>query len=240
MAIPAKYFKSKLFFTVGIIGLLAVLIGFSTTFFLPLSKGTFRAPAIVHIHAAFAFAWVLLFILQAVFIQTKNIKLHKKLGVLGMLIGAGIVITFVPVGLFQVKKELDAGLGQTAISSIVGIITSGVIFGSLVIAALLKRNQPLIHKHLMLLATILLLWPAWFRFRHFFPSVPHPDIWFAVVLADSLFIISIIWYRVATGRHSQTLLVIGSLIIVEHMIEVYLFDGTAWRSLANAIYGVLS
>lgn len=239
MAVPAKYHKSKLFLTVGIIGLFAVLTGFSTTFFVPLSKGSFVAPLVVYIHAAFAFGWVGLFMLQSLFIQTKNFKVHRQLGILGIFIAAGIVLTFIPVGLYQVKKDLDAGLGQTAISSIVGIITSGIMFGSLVIAAILKRNEPSAHKQLMLLATILLLWPAWFRFRHIFPSVPNPEVWFAVVLADSLIILSVFWYWVANGKFSPILLLIGGLIIVEHVAEVCFFDGPAWRVLANAIYNIL-
>jgi hypothetical protein len=74
----------------------------------------------------------------------------------------------------------------------------------------------------------LLLWPAWFRFRHIFPSVPDPHIWFAVVLADSLIVISIIWDKITYGKFNHTLLYIGLLIILEHAAEVYMFDNTLW------------
>jgi hypothetical protein len=240
MALPTRQNKTKLFLAVGIIGLFAVLIGFSTTFLVPLSKGSFHAPLLVHVHAALAFGWICLFIFQTILIQTNNYKRHRQLGILGVLIAAGIVITLIPVGLFQVEKDLRAGLGQTAISSLIGTITSGIIFASLVVAGVLKRREPSSHKQLLLLATILLLWPAWFRFRHIFPFVPKPEIWFAVVLADSLIVLSIVWHRSVTKTTSPILLYIGLFIIIEHAIEVYLFDTTHWRSLANLVYGVLT
>lgn len=48
------------------------------------------------------------------------------------------------------------------------------MFTGLVAAGLINRRRPEVHKRLMLLATLLILWPAWFRFRHFFPGVPRP------------------------------------------------------------------
>ena len=41
--------KTKFFLAIGVIGLFAVLTGFSTTFLIPLGKGTFEAPLIIYI-----------------------------------------------------------------------------------------------------------------------------------------------------------------------------------------------
>ena len=232
--------KSKFFLVISIIGLLAVLTGFSTTFIFPLSNGTFKAPVMVYVHGAFAFSWVCLFLIQSLLIQQHNVKLHRKLGNIGLFIAIGVTLTLIPVGLYQVEKELQLGLGQTAISSIVGTLTSGIIFISLVVAAILKRKEPATHKRLMLLATILLLWPAWFRFRHFFPTVPNPEIWFAIVLADSLIVISIIWDKITFGKFNNTLLLVGSFIILEHTMEAYMYDNSVWRVMANAVYRILT
>src|SRR5689334_17166264 len=107
--------KTKFFLVIGAIGLFAVLTGFSTTFIVPLGKGTFKAPVIVYIHGAFAFSWICLFITQSLLIQTNNFRQHKLLGFLGVVIATGITITLIPVGLYQVEKDLGHGLGQTAI-----------------------------------------------------------------------------------------------------------------------------
>ena len=232
--------KTKFFLAIGVIGLFAVLTGFSTTFLIPLGKGTFEAPLIIYIHGAFAFSWICLFITQSLLVQNNCVRQHRLLGFLGLVIATGVTLTLIPVGLYQVEKELGQGLGQIAISSIIGTITSAIIFISLVLTGILKRHKPSTHKRLMLLATMLLLWPAWFRFRHIFPSVPNPEIWFAIVLTDSLIIISIIWDKITYGKVNPTLLYTGLFIIIEHTVEAYMFDTTLWSELANRIYGLLT
>ncbi|SFB52350.1 hypothetical protein [Algoriphagus aquimarinus] len=235
-----KYNRTKFFLAIGIIGLLAVLIGFSTTFIIPLGKGEFKAPLVIYVHGIFAFCWVFLFFIQSLLVQNNDIKKHRLLGFFGVLIAIGVTVTLVPVGLYQVEKELLQGLGPTAISSIVGTVSSAILFISLVLGGILKRHNPSTHKRLMLLATIVLLWPAWFRFRHLFPFIPHPEIWFAIVLADSLIVVSIIWDKITYGKFNPVLLYVGLLIIIEHSFEAYMFDNSAWRELANKIYELLT
>src|SRR5690348_10394229 len=111
--------KTKLFLSIGAIGLFAALTGFSTTFIIPLGKGTFKAPLIIYIHGALAFSWICLFVTQSLLVQTNNVKQHKLLGFLGIVIATGVTITLIPVGLYQVEKDLNHGLGQTAISPII-------------------------------------------------------------------------------------------------------------------------
>ncbi len=93
--------------------MLAVFIGFSKTFFIPVGEGTFTAPWPVHLHGVFAFLWIILFLVQSSLIQFKKYYFHQILGMLGIFVAAGVFITMVPVGLFAVKKELGLGLGPT-------------------------------------------------------------------------------------------------------------------------------
>jgi len=215
--------KPSFFFYIAIVGILAVLIGFARTFILPVAAGSFKAPPIIHIHGAFAFSWICLFMLQVLLIHTRNYKVHIRLGVLGLIIATGVSVTMVPAG-------------ESAYSTIIGVLTSGAIFLALVIAGMLTRRRPQTHKRLMLLATIVVLWPAWFRFRHYFPSVPRPDIWFALVLADSLIIIAWIRDKARTGRIHPVLGWVGLGIIVEQTAEVIFFDHAVWRTVAKGLY----
>jgi hypothetical protein len=237
---PAKKRWPSFFFLMGLVGLFAVLAGFAKTFIIPVSAGSFKAPFAIYLHGAFAFGWILLYLVQTFLIHIKSYRVHMTLGILAVLIAIGVAITMLPAGLFQVQRDLKAGFGETAISSIVGICTTALLFLILVFAAIRYRKKASSHKRLMLLATIVVLWPAWFRFRHYFPSVPRPDIWFGVVLADSFIIIAWAWDKWINGKIHPVLLYAGCFIIAENIFEVITFDNTTWRIVAHHIYSFLS
>ncbi|TVZ60180.1 hypothetical protein NA63_2730 [Flavobacteriaceae bacterium MAR_2010_105] len=232
--------KPSYFLGIAIVGLLAVAIGFAKTFIGPVSSGSFSAPNVVYIHAALAFSWVLLFFVQTVLIHVSKYRTHMALGIAGVVIAIATAVTMLPVGIYAVNKELAQGLGPTAISTFLGVLTSALMFLGLVLAGLCYRKTAATHKRLMLLATLVVLWPAWFRFRHYFPSVSRPDIWFAVVLADSWIVISCIWDQWKHGRIHPVLKYVGGLIILEHIVELMLFDNPTWRVVANYLYQLLS
>jgi len=227
------------FIIIAIVGLFAVLIGFAKTFIIPTVEGTFKAPLIIHIHGAFAFSWILLFLIQTSLIHYRKYNIHQYLGVLGIFIAGGVMVTMISTGKYIVDRDLNQGLGEFSYSSILGVIISGLIFFILVLLGILKRNDSATHKRLMLLATILVLWPAWSRFRHYFPTVPRPDIWFSLVLAQSLTIVAWIWDKLKYGKIHPTLLYVGLFIILEQSFEVIAFDSPAWRIIAKWLYNIL-
>lgn len=228
--------KITFFTTIAVVGIIAILVGFSKTFIIPIISGTKTWPWAIYAHAGFVFGWVLIFLTQSLLIQSKKYNTHISIGRWAALIAVGAAVSIIPASLYQVERELKEGLGQTAISSIVGSLASAIMFLTLVILGIVNRKRPQVHKRLMLLATILLIWPAWFRWRHYFPSVERPDIWFAVVLADSLIIVAFIWDWLRNKRIHPALLCGGFFIIAENVIEIVLFDSSGWRIIASAIY----
>lgn len=230
--------RISFFMTIGLIGFVAVFIGFGKT--LPPAIRDVKTPSIVFIHGAFAFGWLCLFFIQATLMKLNNFRAHRALGFLGLFIAIGTAMTMLPAGATTVQKNLNEGLGETSYSSLVGVATSAVMFLAIVIAGIINRKNPQTHKRLMLLATILVLWVAWFRFRYYFPSVPRPDIWFGLVLPDSLILISWIWDKLVNGRLHPVLGWVGALIIIEQSCEVFLYDSPVWRSLGKVIFGILS
>jgi hypothetical protein len=229
----------SLYITIGIIGLAAALIGFSKTFIFPVAAGTFNAPMIVYVHGAFTFGWVVLFLVQALLIKAENWKLHFRLGFLGVFVALGVAFTMPLVGRFQVERDLAQGVGDVAISSILGTVTAAAVFLGFVAAAIWNRGNPDVHKRLMLIATIHVLWPAWFRFRHYFPGVQPPEIWFALLLADSLFILAWIWDYRENGRIHPVLLYGSLFVIADHVFETFAFDSAPWRIAANFVWSIL-
>ncbi|WP_299390570.1 hypothetical protein [uncultured Gelidibacter sp.] len=61
-----------MFLIIGLIGLFGAFGGFMSTFFIPISKGVFKAPTIIYIHGALAFSWILLYASQTFLIHYKN------------------------------------------------------------------------------------------------------------------------------------------------------------------------
>ena len=214
----------------------AIFTGFGKTFIIPLLSGSKSWPISIYIHAFFAFSWIFLFLVQSLLIKGRKYKLHASLGRWGIVIASGAVVTIISAGLFQVERELMEGLGQTAISTMVGVCSSAFIFLSFVVLAIYFRKKPQTHKRFMLLATIVLIWPAWFRWRHFFPSFSRPDIWFGVVLADSLIIIAFMWDWIKNRNIHPALLFGGLFFIIENVIEIWLFDTHIWRIVSNFLY----
>ena len=230
------HFSPSFFVLLSLVGIGAVLVGFAKTFIYPLFAGTKTWPYSIYLHAMFVFGWIILFLVQSILVQRRNLKLHRQLGKVGFFIALGAAVSIIPAALFQCERELKQGLGQTAVSSILGAVLSSAIFFTLVALAIGYKRKPAIHKRLMLLATIVLLWPAWFRWRHYFPSVPRPDIWFGIVLADSLILLAFVWdWKRNTSIH-PVLLFTGLAIIVEQTLEIILFDSPGWRIVANLIY----
>ena len=237
---PKKTKRRATFFTmIAFVSIAAILVGFLKTFIIPILSGTKTWPVSIYLHASFVFGWVLLFLIQSLLIQNKKYKTHIFIGRYAALVALGAAVSIIPAALYQCERELKEGLGQNAISPILGSLASATMFLALVTLGIVYRKKPPMHKRLMLLATILLIWPAWFRWRHYFPSVERPDIWFAVVLSDSLIIVAFIWDWIKNKRIHPALLYGGLFIIAENCMEILLFDSAGWRAIANAIYNFL-
>jgi hypothetical protein len=178
-------------------------------------------------------------VLQPVLVLRRRLGWHRRLGVIAVPLAIAVALSMIPAGMVQVRRELAQGLGGTAISVILGVFTSGLLFVGLVTAGYWARRTPESHARWMLLATLVVIWPAWFRFRHWLPWVPRPEIWLALVLADAWIVVSVIRDRVVRGAVHPVLLWGGLFVILEQTMEVLMFDRPVWRSLAQGLWQVL-
>jgi hypothetical protein len=71
--VPARVGTRSGFFVYMSAGFLAIaLIAFSTTFLLPLARGTFVAPPVTYVHGTLMFAWLIFLIAQASLIRIRK------------------------------------------------------------------------------------------------------------------------------------------------------------------------
>lgn len=230
----------RFYIAIALIACAAVAIGFSTTYFLPLARGAFAGPAVAHIHGLLFMSWIALLLVQALLVRRRQTRLHRRLGLVALPLAFAMAASGLGVGVHAVTRDLAAGGGDAAYSQLVGVAAAMTIFVAFVALALALRKQPDWHKRMMLLATIAILWPAWFRFRHLLPWVPRPDITLAVIVSDSLILAAMLRDQLKFGRVHPAWLIFGLGLIAEHVAEILLYDSPGWQVAAKAIYGVLT
>lgn len=223
----------------GIIGLLIVLCGFGVTYGLPMARGTFSAPWYVHLHGAAALGWVLLFIAQASLVVCGRSPLHRRLGGSAIPIAAAIWASGVATSAWAAERDLPA-FGSVATSAIVGTLTGLGFYFFIVLGAIALRRRPDWHKRLMMLATIQLLWPAFFRLRHLLPLIPKPEISLALVVAYSPIAVAAIRDHRQFGAIHPVWLFVAPLLFLEQCVELAIFDQGWHRTLGEALFSLLS
>ncbi len=226
-----------LFYVYMSLAFLAIAVtGFSTTFFLPLSRGIFKAPPIIHIHGALLFGWLLFLILQASLVHRRHVQVHRRLGIVGTLLSVAIVISGVLVGLHATRRDLAAGGDDFVLGQFVNILIEMLLFGALVAAAIVLRRDSESHKRLLLLATISALAPAWLRFRHLFPGVPDPFLTWSL-LADALLLVVIARDWVVMHRIHPVYIWAGGAMFAIHVIEILAIRSGPWLALSRWLLG---
>lgn len=133
----APYF----FVSMAVLAAVIALIGFASTFFVPLARGSFTGSPAIFAHAAATFGWIALFVLQPSLIRAGAYDIHVRTGALGAVLALAVAITGVQVGGFAAERDFAAGGGPTAISSLVGVVTGMTMFLALVAAGVVFSRQ---------------------------------------------------------------------------------------------------
>ena len=215
------------------------ICGFFLTYILPLSQGRFAGPRWAHLHGAAMASWLILVVVQTQ-LAHGSLRRHRQLGWLSLVIAAAVITSTVAIARAAAQRDFLAGGSTAAISGLLGGVTAPLIFVGLVFAAVAKRRDPQWHKRLIFIATVAILWPAWFRWRHFLPSVPRPDIWLGLVLADTPLVAAMVRDKLKFGRVHPAYLWCGVPLIAEQSAEALLFDSPVWRAAAQWFYAALA
>lgn len=234
-----KPVRSSLYVWAGGLAGVVAIVGFAKTFLHPLIAGTFSAHPAIYFHAVFLFGWVVLFIAQAVLAREWRVATHRKLGWIGLALAFGVVSSTLIIGVLASRRIAAGGAVGQANSELLVILLELAVFTSLVVAAVLFRRRPETHKRLMLLALIGALGPAWFRFRHYFPAIENPVLFYSLLLADSVILLAIAMdLRAGRGLHPAYLYAGGAMVAV-HCIEVFAFPTAAFQFVADRVAGPL-
>ena len=172
---------------IGLFFTLIALVGFWPTYFGPLFQGTVDSPLLVHIHAVVYMGWLFLFIAQAALAATGRIRLHRKLGRIGIAYGPALIVIGILTAFGQFSRLVEAGQLELAQRRLLGPLTDMVAFPIFFGLAVAYRRRLEIHKRFMLVATTTLLIAAVSRMSFLGTPVPllvFLPVWFSpIVLA---------------------------------------------------------
>jgi hypothetical protein len=210
-----------------------VVAGFSRTFYL---RAWFDVPAISAlrwVHGAVFSGWILLFIAQTMLVASGRVAVHRRLGVLGAVLAAGVLV----VGYVLAVTSAREGHSPPGIPPRVFLIIpifDLLVFAPLVAAGVYYRRRPETHKRLMLLATVSILAAAVARLPVALATAG-PPFYFGVV---DLLILMGVAYDVITRRRVHPVYIWGGLFVVASQVLRLMLSGTgAWLSVADRLVG---
>lgn len=120
------------------------------------------------LHAGVFASWIVLFAVQTTLIATGNRRLHRRLGVVGALLAAMMLVLGLAVAVHAARTGFAPIPGGEALRFLVVPIGDIVVFAILVGAGIYCRHAADVHKRLMWLATMDLLFAPITRL----PGVP--------------------------------------------------------------------
>jgi hypothetical protein len=158
--IQAPPFREHIFYSgIALAFGLCVFVGFSRTYYL---KGLFGTPHLswlAHLHGAMFTVWTVFFLCQVALVAAGRTDLHRRIGRVGAVVGAGVVMLGIVMTLHSVHAGYATGRPGMA-SLLINAFMNLLLFSAFFAAGLFFRRKKEIHKRLMVLAMLSLIIPA--------------------------------------------------------------------------------
>ena len=229
---------TSFYFGSAIAGLLITLVGFHLTYTQPVVTGTYTGPWWGHLHGAVAMAWLFLIIAQT-WLAPRNIRLHRTLGAFAILVIPLWFATTVMIAREFAQITTAGGELERAQDNILGALVSPLVVAIVAGLALHYRKRPQAHKRLVFIATVVMLWPSWARWRHYFPDPDAVDQLFSFFIALTPIPLAMLRDKLKFGAVHPALLWGGVAVLAEQTMEVLAHGSPAWNAVSHALYRLL-
>lgn len=148
-----RVIRGYYFPVMGAILVALTLVGFSDNLFTDVRQSSNFDPKFI-VHGLLCGAWMILFFTQVSLIGSGNIRLHRKLGIAGVAIAAGVALStiwvFVAVWRGWAALNLESQANRLLLPS----------YALFVILGLRNRARPEWHRRFLLTATLFMLGPV--------------------------------------------------------------------------------
>jgi hypothetical protein len=219
----------RFFAAMAVLAILTAFVGFARTYYLGPLFDAKPLRGLVHLHGAICTSWLVLFLVQVSLISTRRVAIHRRLGVLGAILAAALLVVGYFTAVTGARLGVTAPGGPPPLAFLAVPIGTLVAFGTLVTLGISYRRSPETHKRLMLLATIALLAPALARMR-FIGSGGPP----VVITGTTLYVLICLAYdKWSHGRIYPAFLWGGPLLILSLPVRFALTRAEAWLKVAE-------
>ena len=221
---------TSVYVTLAVAMTMMVVAGFWATYVGPLLRGNADRPWLFHLHGAVFLGWMGLLVVQATLVSIGRTRLHRRVGTAGMAYGAlvvalGLAITFVATSTHMASGAWDA---DSAAAFLLLPLGDMALFAGFFGAAVAYRRRPELHKRLILLATVALLFAAVARVV----PVEPPSIFLLVWLAPLGVAMLHDWRT--RGRVHQVY-GIGLVILLVAFARVWAMNHEPWLTIGRAL-----
>ncbi len=183
------------------------------------------ANALVHAHGVVMTLWVGYFTAQVVLIRSKNVKLHMKMGMAGIVLAVLVVVVGLATAYDAQLVRASAPPGANPHGFFLYPVSDMVLFIILFTGAIYYRKSPAEHKSLMLLTAINFLPAALFRVSPV--SDQHTILW-AFGVPNLLAVISLVWFTLRR-RQLNTIFAAGVLLLTIALpLRIVISESELW------------
>jgi hypothetical protein len=217
--------RALFFAWIALIMVASMFVGFAPTFYLRSlfessdASGDPGLPTYLVLHGIVLTVWFLLFFVQTVLIVTRRTEVHRRLGLVGALLAVAVVVV---ATLATVRAIPQFTAARTDVTPVITLVTGNLIglllFTVFVGAGVYFRRRPATHKRLMLLASVIVIAPAFSDERAIGrviqPSVPVP----LPILVWITPLVALLVHDVIVYRRPQAATIWGSVAVIAGLV----------------------
>ena len=177
-----------------------------------------------HLHAFVFFSWCVLLAIQSWLVASNRISLHRRMGIVGLVLYVGLVITGPVVA---VHSAIRYGNTPDELAFLAVGLSSALAYTVLFGSAFLWRGRPDIHKRLMIVGMVVLLTAPFGRLATFPWLLEHvigPGVVVAALAA---------WDYSAYGRVHIVTRIIGPLVLLWALVPNLYMHSAWWMNISR-------